>query len=200
MRRNHKETTMTRTGLQRLLSSLVVATGALLAGCRDDAPVAPAPQVSLPVSATAYRAPELAACSKLAAPADSKLAFHVFAKGVQIYRWTGTSWGFVGPEATLSADAGGRSVVGIHYEGPKWESNDGGKVTGTVIDRCTPNPNAIQWLSLKGVAEGGGIFHRVVYIQRVNTAGGKEPARAGDFVGEVARVPYTTEYYFYRGR
>ena len=35
-------------------------------------------------------------------------------------------------------------------------------------------------------------------IRRVNTAGGKAPAYAGDFPGEVVRVPYTADYYFYR--
>jgi hypothetical protein len=38
----------------------------------------------------------------------------------------------------------------------------------------------------------------VTFIQRVNTIGGTAPAEAGAFVGDEARVPYTTEYYFYR--
>lgn len=45
---------------------------------------------------------------------------------------------------------------------------------------------------------GRGEFARVTYIQRVNTIGGTAPAEAGVFVGDEARVPYTTEYYFYR--
>jgi hypothetical protein len=36
------------------------------------------------------------------------------------------------------------------------------------------------------------------FIQRVNTVGGKAPADPGDFEGEVVRVPYAAEYYFYR--
>ena len=35
-------------------------------------------------------------------------------------------------------------------------------------------------------------------VLRVNTIGGTAPATAGAFVGDEARVPYTTEYYFYR--
>jgi hypothetical protein len=189
---------MKTTILDRLKSSVLVASATILGACAENVPVAPSGVPSIPATASTARQPALGTCEKLAPPQGSKLALRVYAAGVQIYRWAGTSWGFVGPEATLSADAAGKSVVGTHYAGPIWESNSGGKVAGTVIDRCTPNPNAIAWLSLAGVAEGSGIFHRVVFIQRVNTAGGKEPATAGTFVGQEARVPYTTEYYFYR--
>ena len=188
---------MNTTAFQKLVSSLAVVSAALLGACADDTPVSPR---QLPSSPSAYVAPEMSACPKLAAPEGSKLVFHVYAQGVQIYRWNGTGWGFVAPEATLSADRAGKSVVGTHYAGPKWESNSGGVVAGSVKDRCTPNPNAIQWLSLTASAKGPGIFSNVVFIQRVNTAGGKEPTTPGTFVGQVARIPYTTEYYFYRAK
>jgi hypothetical protein len=189
---------MKTTILNGLKSSVAVATAVILAACAENVPVAPGGVPWIPPTVSAAREPALGTCAKLAPPQGSKLALRVYASGVQIYRWTGTSWGFVAPDAMLSADAAGKSVVGTHYAGPIWESNSGGKVAGTVIDRCTPNPNAIAWLSLAGVAEGNGIFHRVVFIQRVNTAGGKEPATPGTFAGQEARVPYTTEYYFYR--
>jgi len=32
----------------------------------------------------------------------------------------------------------------------------------------------------------------------VNTTGGKTPSVNGPFVGQVARVPYTADYFFYR--
>ena len=145
------------------------------------------------------RAPDLGDCQDLQVPAGNKVAFHAYAEGVQIYRWNGTSWVFVAPEAVLYADAEGDDVVGIHYAGPTWESNSGSKVVGTVLERCTPDPDAIPWLLLEAVSnEGPGIFHRVTYIQRVNTVGGNAPADPGDVLGEVVRVPYTAEYYFYR--
>jgi Protein of unknown function (DUF3455) len=123
------------------------------------------------------RAPELVGdCQILQVPAGNKVAFHVYAEGVQIYRWNGTSWAFVAPEAVLFANPGGRGVVGIHYVGPTWESGSGSKVVGTVLQRCTPDPSAIPWLKLQAVSsEGPGIFHRVTYIQRVNTVGGLAP-------------------------
>jgi Protein of unknown function (DUF3455) len=146
------------------------------------------------------RAPDLVGdCQILRVPAGNKVAFHVYAEGVQIYRWNGTSWVFVAPDAVLFADAGEDGAVGIHYAGPTWQSNSGSKVVGTVLQRCTPDPGAIPWLLLKAVSsEGPGIFHRVTYIQRVNTVGGLAPAEPGDFPGDVEKVPYTAEYFFYR--
>ena len=38
----------------------------------------------------------------------------------------------------------------------------------------------------------------MTFIQRVNTVGGNAPTEPGDFPDQVARVPYTTEYFFYR--
>jgi len=74
-----------------------------------------------------------------------------------------------------------------------------GQVVGTVIDHCTPNPNAIPWLLVKAVSnEGHGIFQRVTYIQRLNTVGGNAPSVPGDVPGQVARVPYTARYFFYQ--
>ena len=145
------------------------------------------------------RAPDLGDCQNLDVPGGNKVAFHVYADGVQIYRWNGTSWIFVAPEAVLFADAGGNGVVGIHYAGPTWESVSGSKVAGMVLERCPADPDAIPWLLLGTVfKEGPGIFHRVTFIQRVHTVGGNAPTDPGDFPGEVERVPYTAEYFFYR--
>ena len=133
------------------------------------------------------------------------MAFHVYAKGVQIYRWNGASWVFVAPEATLFAarspqrDAEYHGDVGIHYAGPTWQSNSGSKVIASRLEGCTPDPTAIRWLLLKTVSsKGPGIFHRVTYIQRVNTTDGLAPTDPGTYIGAEEHVPYTAEYYFYR--
>jgi hypothetical protein len=140
-------------------------------------------------------------CPKLQVPAGNKVAFHVYAKGVQIYRWSGTSWVFVAPEAMLFADAGYQGAVGSHYAGPTWESASGSKVVGTVLERCTPDPAAIPWLLLEAVSSGGpGIFDQVTFIQRVNTVGGLAPTAPGGVPGEMASVPYTTENCFYQAQ
>ena len=147
------------------------------------------------------RAPELGHCQHLKVPAGHKVKFYAYAEGVQIYRWNSTSmsWVFVGPEAVLYAGAAANEVVGIHYSGPTWESNSGSYVVGAVLERCTPNPDAIPWLLLGAVdSDGPGALDGVTYIQRVNTVGGLIPTEPGEFDGEVARVPYTADYYFYR--
>ena len=189
-RRMHMRTTV----LHRLGRSLVVATATAVAAaaCDDRAPLAPAPSLD-------RHAADLGGCTNLAPPAGSQLAHHVYAAGVQVYRWDGTAWVFVEPSAVLYADAGEHGAVGTHYAGPTWESNGGSKVVGAVQERCTPDASAIPWLLLRAVsAEGPGIFARTTFIQRVNTVGGKAPAAPGGAAGEVARAPYTAEYLFYR--
>lgn len=144
------------------------------------------------------RTVDLGDCEKLQVPAGSQLAFHVYAVGVQIYHWTGTSWMFDGPAAVLFADAGGHGEVGIHFSGPTWLTVSGSRVVGKVLDRCTPDAESIPWLLLEAVNSGPGVFRGVNRILRVNTVGGNAPTISGSVVGEVARVPYTAEYYFYR--
>ena len=209
---------MGKTVLRRLGYSLgVIAAAALFAACADELTVGPyqqptfsaqlaAPSAAAPVSAlttgavsgTDSRVVNLGECDELRAPAGSKLAFRAYAKGVQIYSWNGTSWSFVAPSAVLSADAAGNSTVATHYAGPTWESNSGSKVVGTLLDRCVADAGSIPWLSLTAVAtDSTGVFRRVNFIQRVNTVGGVAPSVPG-VTGDTARVPYTSEYLFYR--
>jgi hypothetical protein len=153
--------------------------------------------LSAPVGASDNRAPDLSDYPKLQVGEGYKVAFRAYAEGFQIYRWNGTSWSFVAPEAVLYDQDD--EVIGTHYAGPTWESNSGSTVKGAVLERATPNPAAIPWLLLGAVdSEGPGIFNGVTHIQRVNTVGGLAPAYAGDFVGEEVWVPYAADYYFYR--
>ena len=140
--------------------------------------------------------PDLGDCQDLQVPAGNKVVLQAFGKGVQIYRWDGTSWVFVAPEAILFV---GRQEVAIHFAGPTWESNSGSKVVGMVLDHCTPDPDSIPWLLLGAVSsEGPGIFKGVNFIQRLNTVGGLAPSTPGNVVGQVASVPYSAEYVFYK--
>ena len=192
--------------LRQSLAALIAAT--LFAACADRAPVSPDIRSANPSSATLItsaeaqaaadpRFPELGSCQNLQVPEGSKVSFRVFGKGVQIYRWNGTSWTFVSPEADLFADAEGNGLVGTHFGGPTWLTNSGSRVVGTVTDRCNPNPSAIDWLKLDAVVSGSGVFEQTKLIQRVNTVGGNAPTRPGRFVGEEVRVPYTSDYFFY---
>ncbi len=140
-------------------------------------------------------------CSSIAAPYGTKLAYHVYATGVQIYRWNGTSWDFVAPRATLYAEPKFFGEVGIHYAGPTWESKSGSKFKGARVlgTGCTPDASAIAWILLERVdSSGPGLFEAVTNIQRVNTTGGLAPSYNGSSVGAVVEVPYTAEYYLYR--
>jgi hypothetical protein len=139
-------------------------------------------------------------CSSINVPEGNKLAFHAYAKGVQVYRWNGASWDFVAPVATLFAEPNYFGEVGTHYVGPHWESKSGSKVKATRVQDtgCAPDASAIAWLLLKSVENSGaGIFSKTTYVQRVNTTGGLVPAAPGSVLNELAEVPYTAEYYFY---
>jgi hypothetical protein len=137
-------------------------------------------------------------CDGVQVPTGNKLAFRLYAVGVQVYRWNGTSWTFVEPVAQLFSDSNYNVKVGTHYAGPTWESNNGSKVVGRREADCTPDPTAIPWLLLEKVStDGVGIFTPVTFIQRVNTKGGLAPSAPGTSIGAVAQVPYSTEYYFY---
>lgn len=142
------------------------------------------------------RFPELGDCQQLRVAPGHIVAFEAVGVGVQIYRWNGTSWVFVAPEAFLFH---GDAVVAVHSAGPTWESASGSTVVGAVVDKCTPDPTAIPWLKLAAVtSDGPGIFDGVTFIQRLNTVGGLAPSEPGDFVGEIAKVPYAADYVFYR--
>ena len=157
----------------------------------------------LATAAVAKDGPDLPSplCDRVQVPEGNKVAFHVYADGVQIYTWNGAGWVFVEPAATLFANAEFDGKVGTHYRGPTWESNSGSTAVGARLFGCTPDPTAIPWLLLQAVSNGGhGIFSSVTYIQRVNTTGGVAPAVPGSSVGETVQIPYTAEYYFYRAQ
>jgi hypothetical protein len=106
-------------------------------------------------------------------------------------------WTLKAPAATLYN--GGGNVVGTHYGGPTWESNNGSKVIGLRLKSVdSPDPDAIPWLLLQGVRhEGHGMFSAVTYIQRIDTQGGKAPAEAPTAEGLETSVPYSATYVFY---
>ena len=155
-----------------------------------------------PVAAFNADAPELPEqCWSVNVDAGHKLAFHVYAKGVQVYRWNGDSWTFEEPRAALFAEENFFGEIGTHFRGPNWQSKSGSRVKASAVPGavCTPDPTAIPWLKLKtDETSGAGIFKNVTFIQRVNTVGGLRPQEPGATIGEIKEVEYTAEYYFYR--
>ena len=167
---------------------IAIAALAVLAGCATTEPLAP---------------PEVPAA--LRAPAGQSLYLEALADGVQIYECSqrpdsAYEWAFKSPEASL-ADRSGHPL-GRHYAGPTWESRDGSTVVGEVKARdAGPRSSAIAWLLLSAKANNGsGTFAAAKSIQRVATVGGLAPAEActGANLKQVARVPYTATYNFYR--
>lgn len=166
----------------------------LAVGYSDPAPAATTQPLAPPEVPAALRA-----------PAGQTLYLEALATGVQIYECSRNpdsayEWAFKAPEASL-ADRSGRSL-GRHYAGPAWESGDGSIVVGEVKARDPgPRSTAIPWLLLAArTNSGSGTFAAARSIQRVATAGGLAPAEActGANLKQLARVPYTATYYFYR--
>jgi hypothetical protein len=175
----------------RVSTGLEIAVAAILGGC-----------------ATAMiTVPEVA--PNIAAPADQTVFLEALATGVQIYDCAAKpgqsgpfEWTFRAPEATL-ADRAGRSL-GKHYAGPTWEAVDGSTAVGEAKARDQgPDPRAIPWLLLNVKStSGNGILTQTKSVQRLKTVGGSAPSLgcAPENAGQVARVPYTATYYFYRTR
>jgi len=178
---------------------------ALLAACAGESALAPhaavagAPaQVAASVG-TLGREVDLGDCAHLHAPEGSVMAAHLYARGVQLYHWDGAAWVFDGPLADLYADAQFTGQVGTHSAGPIWVHQGGSTVRGSSPVACPLATDAIPWLLLRATPESdSGPFKEVTAIQRVNTTGGRAPTTPGTTPGEVRRVPYTAEYYFYR--
>jgi hypothetical protein len=145
---------------------------------------------------------------KIKGAANESLAMIVGAKGVQIYECragkdVGTAdWVFVAPEADLFDTRGKK--IGRHYAGPRWESFDGSTIAGTQKERIdAPEADAIPWLLLTAKSVGPeGSFSKVESVQRVSTVGGTAPKTgcSSAYVGQVARMPYTADYYFLAAR
>ena len=146
--------------------------------------------------------------ANLRAPAGQVIFLEALGSGVQIYECTSKSdqpstygWTFRGAEAAL-VDRTGRSV-GKHYSPkPTWESTDGSSVITEVKARDPgPDPTAVPWLLLGVKATAGaGAFTATKSMQRVQTVGGvmpSEPCNATN-AKQVARVPYTATFFFYR--
>jgi Protein of unknown function (DUF3455) len=141
----------------------------------------------------------------LRAPAGQVVFVEALATGVQIYQCdakpgSGYEWAFKAPEAAL-VDRAGRSL-GRHFAGPTWQSEDGSAIVGEVkASDPGPDPAAIPWLLLAAKSNSGpGVFEAARSVQRVATVGGRAPAEpcTEARLKQVARVPYTAIYYFYR--
>jgi hypothetical protein len=137
---------------------------------------------------------------ELAVDDDETVAFIAPAKGVQIYECRNSEWAFVAPAADLF-DRNGKKI-GRHFAGPQWEAEDGSRVTGTGVKARAEAPvaGAIPWLLLSAQSIGAkGVFSEVSSVRRVHTTGGVAPRAhcSAAEAGQLVRVPYTADYYFF---
>jgi hypothetical protein len=144
----------------------------------------------------------------IAVPAGAVVTAHFHARGSQVYACgagpaggAAFAWTLKRPDATLSGDDG--RPVGTHTAGPTWTSTDGSAVVGKKLAQAdAPQATDVPWLLLVAASTtGAGVFADVTFVQRIATSGGKAPADGcgADNVGAELPVPYTADYYFYRG-
>lgn len=160
----------------------------------------------------------LSGCAGLAAPevpeslrppAGQEVYLETLVSGVQVYECkarpeqpTVHEWAARGGEGPL-VDRAGRSL-GKHFSkgGPVWESIDGSTVVAEVKARSpAKDSSAVPWLLLGAKSNtGAGVFGATRSIQRVHTVGGVAPPEACGSANakQVARVPYTAVFYYYR--
>ena len=165
--------------------------------------------VMLMLSACASAAPRqtTAVPENLRVPEGQRLLLRAAAQGAQIYSCKEKvgapatfEWVLKEPAAELFDGSGAK--IGRHYAGPTWESVDGSRITGQVMERSAVQ-GAIPWLLLRASSnEGAGALTGVNYIQRVDTVGGVAPSSGCDatHAGAEARVSYSANYDFYGAR
>ena len=142
---------------------------------------------------------------------------------------TGVAYTLFTPEATLFSDDDKQIITHFFSPNPfennsnpalvavgpirvTWQhSRDTSTVWAKLKDSSTDAPfvapNAIAWLLLTAVKgedgpTGGGTLTKTTFIQRLNTSGGVAPSTgcsSPSDVGKLAFVPYTADYFFYRG-
>ena len=137
-------------------------------------------------------------------PDGQPFLLRAMARGAQIYTCKPKAaepaefeWVLKAPDAELFDQSGAK--IGRHYAGPTWESADGSRVVGEVMQR-SPAQGAVPWLLLRAKSnEGAGALASVKYIQRVDTIGGVAPSAGCDaaHAGAEVRVDYSANYDFY---
>jgi len=103
----------------------------------------------------------------------------------------------------------------LPFGSPSWQSSfDSSKVWGKTLqsipagsDKSCPNSSAIACLLLQSIGTeagpaGGSFLTKTTFIQRLNTQGGSAPNTGCSVLNDVGKqtlVPYTADYYFFRG-
>jgi len=191
-------------------SSLLFVTGTVLSfllSCNKNDKVEDTNSLALKISESEKLAIPASVDLPANPPGGNSRIATFFADGVQKYKSQMVAgsdpvkyeWVFVAPEAELY-DATNKKV-GTHSAGPAWQLTGGadslvGQAFNPPKTAASPDPSSIDWLLLmpKTGRTATGIFAKVTYIQRIDTKGGKAPAKAPESADQTVAVPYTAIY------
>ena len=134
----------------------------------------------------------------------SRLYLVLHASGVQKYTCQGerTTRLFTDPEGDALQDDGGFEAVVHHFSTsrpgvPSGESKGAVRLKPRGTQTASGGAGNIAWLLLQAVVTSPGPA-RTDYVQRLNTTGGVAPAGSCT-PGATTAVPYTADYFFWRG-
>jgi hypothetical protein len=188
----------------------VLALVLLAAACQRDGeePITPAGAASGATTEGARLAVPVQVPASIQVPPGHVLIASLAAQGVQLYEARRSNsdpaqleWVFVAPRADLFGSD--FTVVGNHFRGPTWASNDSSAVVGQLVASVAAPKSRkdIAWLLLSARStRGEGVFGRVSFIQRLATSGGQPPKKAPsakDLGKPPVGVFYTAIYRFY---
>ena len=108
-------------------------------------------------------------------------------RGVQVYTCQAGAWTFTEPAANMGVTS---DPTVLYTAGPEWVSTtDGSAVWGSPLKQVA-RQGTIPDLLVKAVKNRGtGLFGRIDYIQRLDTAGGLPPT-GGCTDGAITATPY----------
>jgi Protein of unknown function (DUF3455) len=133
---------------------------------------------------------------------EATLFVDVFGKPVQII----THFASINAnpkDPTKPVPLGGNATWQSSFDTSKvWAAATGHIDASPDVASC-PNAGSIQCLLLQSLGNqkgptGGELLDHVSFVQRLNTKGGSAPTTACS-VGQTQLVPYTADYFFYRG-
>ena len=133
---------------------------------------------------------------------EATLFTYVYGKSVQIITHF-TSINANPKDTTKPVPLGGNVTWQSSSDTSKvWAAATGHIDASPDVASC-PNAGAIQCFLLQSIGNqkgptGGELLAHVSFVQRLNTKGGSAPTTACS-VGQTQLVPYTADYFFYRG-
>lgn len=152
----------------------------------------------------------LCACSSVKPPSvtppeASEEAFRLEASGEQVFRCLidarGWYWKFEAPNAYLF-DPQTNQAVAKHGYNFTFVHNDGSRLTTRIVSTAPQGKNDLSdALFTVASRDGYGRLSQIQYIQRLNAKGGvPTTVCTKEKRGQLARVPFTADFIFYRSK